>query len=204
MNKRGQFFLLAAIIIVAIVISLALVYNRARAPEEDISIFDLSDEIDFEASQVIDSGVFNIQDETKIGENIENITDYYAKQNQGTDIITIYGNANQITAVLYKNTEVGSVSIATSGDPINLDTITEIKKSKDFQATEGEVTIELDGTPRSFNLKKGQNFYIVLKKPRGQEQFVAAPEAEDESDATGSTTTNVNNDKEDEGDEDED
>jgi len=69
MVKKGQVFLIAALVIVSILIGLGAIYNTVNVSAEDIQIYDLSDEISFEASQVLDSGVFHGTDKGKIEEN---------------------------------------------------------------------------------------------------------------------------------------
>ena len=44
MNKRGQFFLIAAVVVIAILVGLAALYSVADTPQEDSVVFDLSKE----------------------------------------------------------------------------------------------------------------------------------------------------------------
>ena len=66
MDKRGQFFLIAAVVIIGLIIGLSVVYNSVKAPKEDSQVYDLSKEIDYESAQVIDHGTFNALTETAV------------------------------------------------------------------------------------------------------------------------------------------
>src|SRR3989344_2736787 len=56
MNKRGQFFLIAAVVIAGILIGLGAVYVSLSSQKEDRIVYDLTKEISYEASRVIDKG----------------------------------------------------------------------------------------------------------------------------------------------------
>ena len=54
MHKRGQFFLIAALVVVGILVGLSIAYTTVRTPREETQIYDLSEEIYYEGAQVID------------------------------------------------------------------------------------------------------------------------------------------------------
>ena len=180
MNKRGQFFLIAALVVVAIIASLAVVYNKAEAPKEDLSVYDLSSDVDFEAAQVIDSGVFKADTEEQIGKNIQNITDSYANSNPDVDIVIIYGTSTSATIIYYNNTKLGSVGISTgtfeSVDNTFYDKRKLIANTTNLDSGKIRIILGEEKIEHYATLKQGQNFYIIVQKPRGSEQFVASSE----------------------------
>ena len=58
MKTKGQFYLMAAIVIIVVIISFAAVSNYAKKKAE-IKIYDLGDELGIESEQVIDYGTYN-------------------------------------------------------------------------------------------------------------------------------------------------
>ncbi|MBU0760825.1 MAG: hypothetical protein KJ600_00365 [Nanoarchaeota archaeon] len=178
-NKRAQFFLVAAVVIVAIIIGIAAVYTNAEVPPEDTTVYDLSKEINYEAGAVIDSGIFNSIDETDRNANIENLTDYYARTNIGTDLIVVYGDMAEIFVVFYTTSSTGSVGIGL-GSSAPTDYITTDRKfNSTFVPGEGEETITIiisEDIQHTFKIKPGQTFFIILKKQRQGEQYVSASE----------------------------
>ncbi len=117
MDKRAQFFLVAALIISGIVLSLAAVYNSTKVQKEDTQFYDLSSEIGAESSKVIDYGVYNSADTTKI---IQNFTSVYADEigNLGNEtLIFLYGDSTNVAYTLYQPQNQGSVGFGTGGTP---------------------------------------------------------------------------------------
>ncbi|MDP3881606.1 MAG: hypothetical protein Q8Q31_01880 [Nanoarchaeota archaeon] len=67
MNKRGQIFLAAALILIILLMSFGVIYNSANAPKGNSRVGNLAKEIKYEALRTIDYGV-------KEGKNFEQIS----------------------------------------------------------------------------------------------------------------------------------
>ena len=174
MSKRGQFFLIAAVVIVIIVIGLGVVYNFVTTSEEDKSVYDLSKELNYESAQIIDNGVFNSRTKEDIAKNLENLSTVYAEANPLSDIIIVYGNTTQVTLLKYNNSNAGEISISTGGSPVNLAvTIIRTLTKGTVNPTDEKVTVSLKGIDKEFSLREGENFYIILKKDKDDERIVA-------------------------------
>ncbi len=93
MNKRGQFFLVATVIIVAILLSIVNVQNSIKVSEEDLTVYDLSNELNLEGSQVIISGILRDLSEEQIKENLTTLINHYSQTNPEKDIVAIYGDS---------------------------------------------------------------------------------------------------------------
>ena len=178
MKKRGQFFLIAAIVIVGIILGLATVYNTAKSSKEDTTVYDLSDEINFEAAQVIDNGVFNGEElsGTVVPTRIEILTEFYSNENPESDLIIIYGDKIKATALFYNSLETGTVSISIAGNPSKI-TLTKTEREKEILEIEkNKVTIDLgEGVTYDFSLREGQVFYLVIKKENSCERYISTP-----------------------------
>jgi hypothetical protein len=173
MQKKGQMYIVAALIIASLIIGLSSIYNYARSTKEDTSIFDLSKEIDYETSRVIDSGVFN-QENFSI--NVDSISKYYADLNPHSELITLTGNleSSEIIAHHYKLDQTGTVCIQT-GACSGLNFFTKIKQTPIQIPSGNQVQVVLDqGETYDFELKTGENFYIVLIKEDENEKIVAS------------------------------
>ncbi|MEK6818345.1 MAG: hypothetical protein AABY10_00250, partial [Nanoarchaeota archaeon] len=118
MNKRGQFFLIAALAIVGVIIGLTTVYNNISTVKEDFTVYDLSNEINYESAQVIDSGLFNSLDNSKIDENLKNLTDFYSKSNPDQEFVVLFGNEKKLKVVNYKKTPTGSIGVSFGGNAV--------------------------------------------------------------------------------------
>ncbi len=175
MRKKGQFFLIAALIIIGVLIGLGTIYNSFSSKEEDTTVYDLSKEINFESSRVLDNGLYSSLSSDQIKSNIDNLTSYYQKQNLGNDIAIIYGNSQNATLILIENKGTGSIGIDTGGAPITVINPTANKKIiQTIPNPGGNINIKLNSTFNfPFILSQNQQFYIVVKKERENERTVA-------------------------------
>jgi hypothetical protein len=164
MYKKGQFFLLAAAIIVIGLIGLAAVYNRASSPKEDYSVYDLSNQIEFEGTQVIDSAVFNSLDSNTKDNYIENLTNYYSQLNPDSDILVVYGNGS---VIYFSCNDTGSTSLGQSRTSNGLCERT-VESINPSSTVENVITIKFanESIGREFQLRPDNNFYIILKKEK--------------------------------------
>jgi hypothetical protein len=174
MNKKAQFFLVAALIISGIILGLSQTFTSSNVEPTETLAYDLSNEVYYEASQVIDNGVFNSKPEEDIKKQLSNLTEYYSKINPDSDISIVYGNPdnadslNEISYDYKSRSAVSSKIPLTDTDSRFLDLNNEKKKVRvKLNSKDKESNIV-----RDFEVKKGQNLYLVVKKKIKNEQFV--------------------------------
>lgn len=174
MNKKGQFFLIAALIIAGIILSLATVQIYTKTSQsENIKIYDLSKEIDFESKQVIDNGIYTESSADSILQNISTLIDYYAKANPEKNITFIYGNEKSGLISWSYIVSYGQTGLSFGGTSSGLTSLKrEIQENKVYSEG-GKVSVTLKNNQLSFNLKPGENFYIILQETKEGEQLVA-------------------------------
>lgn len=166
-NKRGQVFLIIALVVIGVVIGLSFTYTKTRAPQEETRVLDLSNEIYYEGAQVIDRGVYLNQPE-QIESKINELIGNYSQLNPDSEITVIYGDASGRT---YRCKETGSAGVGTAGQVFCELQIEDVRGTKG----NGEITIALsEEETYTFQLEGEQNFFIVLKKETttGQEIVV--------------------------------
>lgn len=173
MNKKAQFFLIAALIIAGIILALSQTFTSSKVEPYETIAHDLSDEVYHEAGQVIDNGIFNEKPKSVITEELSNLTEHYSKINPDSDISIIYGNPdsedylNKIS-YNYELSRVVSEQIPfTSEDAKFLDINNDKKKVRVKLNSKDKKQIV-----RDFEVQKGQNLYLVVKKKIKNEQFV--------------------------------
>jgi hypothetical protein len=171
MNKRGQFYLIAALVIAGLIISLSYVYIKTKTVDEDKRVYDLADEIKFEVNQVIDSGIFNSLTSATISDNVENLTDYYSGANPDLDLIVIIGDASELNFFLYKNPNTSQISLLHNSVLINVST----GKTKQQISRQGnEVLITFgNGVSKNLQLNAERVVLVLIKKEAGGERFIA-------------------------------
>ena len=174
MNKRGQFFLIAAVVISILVIGAGTIYISTLSSPEETRIYDLSSEIDYEASQVIDSGVLDGKEHGEILVDIKALTTSCAKINPNEDLAIYYGNAaDGVNVIIYNVVDQGGVGFSLGGGTLDLDLTRREVLEGSATPDDGKVKISFGEFSQTFILTEGQNFFIVVKKERGDERTVA-------------------------------
>ena len=187
MNKRGQFFLIAALAIIMIVIGLGVTNIALRSSSQEEVIFDLSDEIAYETTSVIDYGLIqNINsnsDSTKT--IIQDLVTSYAQRNPSYDLIAVYGEKDSLNLIRYENKDLGEISINT-GSPDDIELGDEIKRgvfsNKEIsEEITGDITIkfenedDIEQNKYEFKIKENnQHFYLILKQEGENEKIIAS------------------------------
>ena len=174
MQKRGQFFLIAALVIIAILIGITTIYNVVNAAEEDQTVYDLTNEIDFESVQLLDNGIFNERTENQINQHVKSLMDNYASSNPESDLITIYGDFDQVSILYYSSIEHGTVGVSTGGSSIEQPIEVSEERQKTINPVDKKVKVVIGDIYYEFILTAGQNFYIIVKKDNKGERFVSA------------------------------
>jgi len=180
MNKGGQFFLIAAIIIVGLIIGLATAVNSIRVGDRQEAFYNLAEEIDDEVKEVLNYGKYNSMDPALLMRGfLGNYTDYIAQE----EVLFVYGNATNLTALFFEEAE-GSVGISTGNIPADItiqyttgDTADVATVDDNNDGLFDRVTVLIKGIEYEYNLRPGENFYFVIIKESGGdengERFVA-------------------------------
>ncbi len=168
MNRRGQVFLMATIIIVGLMIGLVRVSNKSVSREEPEAFFDLADEIGFETKRVLDYGVIS---NSNSGALVQRLLENYSEIISNDDVAFVYGDSTLMSAYYYQSVNTIAVSgIVDTFTSITLSNRHVIQTIHDKGA--GTSTVRIRGNDYTFNLKPGQNFYFVLIREEDDEQFV--------------------------------
>jgi hypothetical protein len=166
MNKRGQFYLVAALVIILIMLGVTEIYNKVTSTNESDKAESLVREIGFEASKIIDNGAFLSLPKSNITANLNSTLEIYALNNPDTEIAFVYGNSSEI-----KFTQ--GFSVYYSLQKVNNGN-QRVLKTLDLTSNMNLATIKLDENDTYvFNITNGQNFFLVTKIRRGDERIVA-------------------------------
>jgi type II secretory pathway pseudopilin PulG len=146
-DKIGQFYLIAALVIIVMIIAVVAVYNYTRR-QEDSRIQDLADQLKVESGKILDygasSGSYPWDDFTK------NFTDYAGSE---VDVTYVTGLDSDPSAFYYDD----------NGN-----------KQPAINYTQGSTLIVTHNNANySFDLKEGQNFYFIISQYIGEEYYVA-------------------------------
>lgn len=178
MNKRGQLFIIAAIIIVSAISGLTGIANYAEAGDSQRAFYDLSEEVGFESKRVLDWGTFNEEDIDELTKSfLANYSDYIGQK----EVIFISGDRESVNfqALIYEDEGIGSVGLETGRLNRGIEIDRRRGRTADVGLTvggrdmENKALVFIDGIGYDFNLKEGQNFFFVIIKDEENERFVA-------------------------------
>lgn len=172
-NKRGQFFLVAALVISGILIGLAGIYTEVNAPQEDLSVYDLSSELNYESLQVIDQGVYTGLSQQQINNNILNLTEYYVEKDPKKDFTIVYGDEESVTVRQYVATDTGSVGVSTGGSRVTENVVQRKITETNAQPSGENIVINIGNSKLSFKITLGQQFYVVVSSSAYNQTYVA-------------------------------
>ena len=174
MKKRGQFYLLAAIVIIVVISGFAAVSNYMEK-KGSVKLYDLKEEIGIESGKVLDYGI--ITNEENINSLVENFTDLFQEYaGEDKDLYFIFGNYTDIWVISYEEVIIGNIRIYSSDTGSNIaltakeatPTRLDILKEQDVH----KVEVVIGGIDYDFELKPGDNFFFILSQEIEGEKHV--------------------------------
>ena len=173
MHKRGQFYLISAIIIIGLIIVFAGVSNYLEK-EEQTKIYDLKRDLEIESENVLAYGTYYSFGEDQMLNLLQGFIEAYAEYGEVQKIIFIFGNREKITVLGYQQLENEIILIGNGEEgEIELELIAGADPSSAMYDNPGGVVIvSVGGVDYSFELREGENFYFIIAQEIEGEQYV--------------------------------
>ncbi len=171
MDKRGQFFLIAALIAAGLLFGLTAVVNSVQTTTEDKAFYSLSNEIDFETKRVLDYGTFYEEDtQALVNSFLTNYADYISQEK----VIFLFGNRENIRSLYFTNRDINAVGIVTGAGAQTVTIGNNDRSTADVTLLPNDIArVVIGDIPYEFSLREGQNFFFVIIKEDNHEAFVA-------------------------------
>jgi len=169
-GKRGQFYIVAAIIISVVLIGLFTVNTYIKFKPKDVKFYDISDEMGLETGYVIDYGIYS---QGNLNNLIEEWTvtyvDYSSKYTNIGEWVIIYGNEKNITLLYFTEESSGDISLSIGGTYVGIHVTPDSPwyGKESFQPSEDIIKVKVDDIEYAFDLRKGENFYFVISSEEG-------------------------------------
>lgn len=188
MKKTGQFYLLTAIVIIALILGYVGVSNYINKKNE-AKVYDVREELNIEGNNVLEFGILNSKDiSLKINDVVQPISGedavirhfialyngYLESVGENIEVYYILGNANDIAVYKIEDVTMGSLTLNIGGVHTSENIIQKsIKKIEGGSKNEGgKVIITIEGNKYPFDLKEGENFYFIVSQTVGGDQYV--------------------------------
>jgi hypothetical protein len=171
-NKKGQFYLIAAIIIVLILSGLASIKVYATVNAEPKKIQDLGSELNVEGYRIVEYGVYNSENITQLLNNFtdKDFAEYFLQKTDATDVVFIYGNKTDLYGVKYNNTITGTIT-ATIGSGVTWSPVNTFVERTRIIPTGSTVGVEVLNKPFNFTLQDNEMFYFVIVQEKDGEVY---------------------------------
>ena len=190
MNKRGQFFLLAAVIISVVVLSLGITTNQAISRDEPSNFYDFSYEVTREIGSVIDYEIYSgFDDSADLDEFVELLSDDIKERSSDSEFIFIYGNEDGVKLKSYGNNKISIGGETVSDENKSNDVIcfkgSCQKISNDLgsfvdgsyilsnQSSNGDLLVELSGNEFNFPISEKKQVLFIMQKNVDGDKYVS-------------------------------
>jgi len=171
MKKRGQFYLIAAIIIITLILGFVAISNYSKT-KSSTKVYDLAEELGIESGKVLDFGTYSEYDKDEMSGLLKGFSETYIDYaGEGRNLYFIFGNYDKITVVAYQDLTSGELSVEGGDSPLKITKGTSIS-GEFFPKGQNKVKIIINEAEFEFELKAGENFYFVLFQEIGGEQHV--------------------------------
>ncbi|MDP3966620.1 MAG: hypothetical protein Q8Q04_03750 [archaeon] len=171
MNKKAQFYFIAAIVFASVFIAIITISNKATSPNPP-SFSEEGERIEIEISFLLDY----FSRESISDENAKNIlvnlsNSYVQKFGEDKEIFFLFGKNNSlITLTGYKGEETELFINTGSGDTI----VSETGRFQNNYTLAGKYSsLVLDGSRYNFTFYPGQNVYYLIKSSYNGEIFIS-------------------------------
>ena len=173
-NKRGQFYLIVAVIIIVAIIGITAVSNYVISPNdsESIKLYELSKDLRLEGESVINYGLFNDRELDLV---LQEFTQDYGGyiNDKENDIYFVYGNEESVKIIGYIKQGTGSIGLNIGGSASNFQFTGSSTSAASLNLNPEEIqnnpnVLITIGTKRyPFEIKRGENFFFIIRQPIG-------------------------------------
>lgn len=161
LGKKAQFYLIATVIITALVIGFFTVSNYSKTKNNSV-INDLGLELELEGENLLNYGTIQGENKTALIEDL--ISKLSISIEEGIEIYILFGNQTSIDLYTYTPAE----GVSSLGDLI----------VENINVNDERIRIEIHDEEYYFKLEPGENFYFIIYQDIEGEQHVYISESE--------------------------
>jgi len=177
MNKKGQFYLVAAVIIVLVIVGITSVKTYAITKSEPRKIKDVSAELREETSRIVDYGIYDEKDIPTLIQKFadEDFAPYFLKKTEDTTLTFIYGNSESLYSARYTQANTGTVSATIGGDGVVWETPGTYSEIEDITTKineDGQIEVNILERDFFFDIKENEMFYFLITQKKDGEVYV--------------------------------
>jgi hypothetical protein len=180
MDKGGQFYIVAALIVILIISGLVSLSVFAIVRTRPAAIFDISNNLEYEGPQILDYGVYTQNDIQLLLTNFTdgNFAPYYFHKTREADILFLYGNKTDLYEVTYNVTNTGDITVIVGPGQLRWPQLDSVALREQIIVNPGDSTVNVTllNQDFSFTLQDNEMFYFVMIQEQGDEVYVQTNE----------------------------
>lgn len=176
MNKIGQFYIIAALLIVVAISGIITISTIAIANPTPNQINSFSSSLKEEGPKIVDYGIYSQNNVKQVLDNFtaNDFAPYFFKETDNSSIVFIYGNMSNLYGVQYSLASRGTVSATIGGETSSWNVIGPYSQNILITPNPGDsmVNVTLLGKVYNFQLRDNQMFYFVIIQQKNGETYV--------------------------------
>lgn len=170
MKKRGQFYLIAALVIVVLLVGFIGLTNYTKV-EEESSLTELQKELETEIVYTLDYGSATDKSDSEFNTLFQNLSSIYINKSIEKTTIFLYGKAPGIIIVRGKTAKDLNISINVDGSWSTLkDGVGTFEET--YTLVGESVALNLSNTSYAIDFNGGQNFKYLIFQGKGKENLI--------------------------------
>lgn len=172
-SKRGQFYIIAAIIIIVIISSIATTVTYTVTKSAPKGIKELSNELKQEIPRIELYGTYNRENRNQLIDNFTqgDLAKYFFSKTDQSSMTMIYRNdTGNINVIHYTKKDTGSIGVQDFKIYTNQDLVKTITVEE--MGDEHTLNVTILNQSYSFALNDDQDFYFVIMQNKSGEQYV--------------------------------
>lgn len=169
-GKRGQFYLIAAIVLSAIIVGLSITsnYTTTNQNQNQNELNALSKQVQTESSKTVDYAINNSLNQIQINTLLQNMTQNYINSEKDKDLYFVYGTNSSVTINMWQD---NATNVILDGNSI---TNSSGAAAGTITPSGSTIVLQIGSYSYSIGLKNGENFYFVISKEAQGERYVVS------------------------------
>ena len=165
MNKRGQFYIVVALIIISLATGFVVISNRASTAQNSY-IPNLKDEISIESSSIINYASYNNLGNSQTESMLVNLSNYYINNSQNGNLYFVIGTNDSFVVRAYQRY---SENTSVEGEAWNPGTLGQVHEKS---GSGNSIDIKINNTSYLFAINPGENFHFVISSLSNGQKYV--------------------------------
>jgi len=178
MNKRGQFYIIAAFVIILLVFGFVNLANKISG-EKPVTIYRLKEEIILEKLHLLDYAMYNNYNDDKKLQSLEDFSQNYINSSQENNFYFIWGNKSKLGLTAYQKYS-SNITVNTMGEGENYSLTANQIFTKEFTNVNDRIYLSLDTDSQSlrnpisyeFSTNNTIDLHFILSIKEGNEVYL--------------------------------